>query len=141
MLLLNLDRFRILNEGFGHDIGDRVLVSIAQVIRSLVRDVDILARYSGEEFAIILPEMGIAELRAVGERIRLAIEQQVHAMHRERIGVQTTISLGGAMIPPRDSCAQQLIALAKQALEEAKQGGRNQLQILDATRIAGATPR
>ncbi len=131
MLLVNLDHFSLLNETYGHDVGDKVLVSVVRSIRDSVRDVDIVARFGGEEFVILLPETNAEMLAVVAERIRAAVESRVHALHHSKLAVKTSVSLGGGVWDGSED-EPDLLTQARAALLRAKRSGRNVYKLFDA---------
>jgi len=127
IVMFDVDHFKQFNDEHGHDQGDRVLQFIADVVKEVIRSVDIPCRYGGEEFLIILPETDFERALAVGERIRAAVE-------RASIdGLKVTISIGVASYPQiMAPTHQQFIEAADKALYEAKNAGRNCLRSAQA---------
>ncbi len=125
LIMLDLDHFKLLNDTYGHQCGDRVLVEIAQKITSLLRLCDIFGRYGGEEFAIILPETNLAGAIDVAERIRHEIENYVINFQGEAIRISA--SVGVATINMNDKRYEDLISSADLALYDAKAAGRNRV--------------
>ena len=130
LLLLNLDNFSLLNETYGHDVGDKVLVSVVRSIRDSVRDVDIVARYAGEEFVVLLPETNAEMLAVVAERIRTSVESRVHALHHSKLAVKTSVSIGGGVWDGNED-EPDLLTQARAALLRAKRSGRNAYKLFD----------
>ncbi len=126
LLLLDVDHFKGVNDAFGHLYGDRVLGRIAEVLRVGVRDIDIVARYGGEEFGVILPDAGCEETSAIGERVRLAVEQMV-ALGLDRNVPRLTVSVGAASYPESAASEKDLVETADRALYRAKREGRNRV--------------
>src|SRR3990167_6624426 len=126
MLMLDVDHFKAYNDQHGHLAGDYALCLVAHTLRNQLRPKDSLTRYGGEEFVILLPEIGIDEARSIGERLRLAL-RTVSSFHSP-IGVLpgVTVSIGLAQMQPKDSL-QGVIARADSALYQAKQQGRDGL--------------
>ena len=122
-LMLDLDRFKTINDRYGHQFGDKALRRIAEVIAKLCRAYDHLGRYGGEEFLLILPETRIDGAVAFAERVRLAVEETALNGDDERL----TLSIGVAEWLSDDGSPETLIAEADQALFEAKAAGRNQV--------------
>jgi len=121
ILLLDLDHFKVVNDTYGHDAGDRVLVDVAETVQSVLRRSDVLARFGGEEFVVFLPAATATEAMAAAERIRAAIAAQVMA------GGQTvTASIGVAQARVSRPLAD-LLADADSATYAAKRGGRNRV--------------
>jgi diguanylate cyclase (GGDEF)-like protein len=115
ILLVDLDRFKPINDTFGHPMGDRVLVTFAQVLRDALRAGDHLARWGGEEFLVLLPETSVAEARALAERLRQRVEDHDFGVP----GRSVTFSAGVAGIGP-DEAPEGLCSRADQALYQAK---------------------
>jgi diguanylate cyclase (GGDEF)-like protein len=124
VILLDLDRFKAINDRHGHDVGDRVLVAVAECLRSQLRPIDSLARWGGEEFLCLVAHVDERDLIAKAEDLRNMIAQSPMVFTPEEIGV--TASLGAAICRP-DRSALELIALADRAMYKAKGSGRNQV--------------
>lgn len=122
-MMLDIDRFKPLNDTYGHLIGDRVLQALAERCRENLRTLDIVGRYGGEEFFFVLPETGIEEALAVAERLRRAIEQMRILADEETVSI--TVSIGVATMTPTITDLTTLIECADRALYLAKQAGRN----------------
>lgn len=125
VLLLDLDKFKDLNDQFGHSVGDRVLQKVAKLIEEDSPQDSIVARYGGEEFAVILPHTTRSEARNVAEGIRRLIQEQTFSVRRE--GTYTTISIGLAEFPPEGDTSGEIIDMADKRLYEAKRKGRNRV--------------
>jgi diguanylate cyclase (GGDEF)-like protein len=125
LVVFDLDHFKQVNDTHGHLAGDAVLRQLAQIVRANVRRDDTLARIGGEEFGLILPEVGIDGARALAEKIRVAVEDATFRFEGQTIPV--TVSLGvaqwGAGVDEGDA----LVRKADAALYEAKRGGRNRV--------------
>ena len=119
--LVDLDHFKSINDRFGHQAGDAVLVGLANLAQSQLRQVDKVARWGGEEFLIMLPQVKATEALTALERLRLSLGSQTFAGHP---GVVATFSAGLAQARPGESL-EHLIERADQALYKAKHGGRN----------------
>lgn len=127
VLMLDLDHFKAVNDTYGHLVGDRVLRAVAGACRRVLREGDVLIRYGGEEFLVLLPGAGPEDVKQVGERIRRAVAETSVNDGELRIGV--TVSLGGVTFRDATDSPDSLIALADGALYEAKEGGRNRLVV------------
>ncbi|MGI8509112.1 MAG: diguanylate cyclase [Gemmatimonadaceae bacterium] len=127
MLMIDLDHFKLVNDTFGHLVGDEVLRGIAMILQRSVRSVDMVARYGGEEFVIVLPETGETGALAFAERIRQRVEQ--HSFEARRAAsVKVSVSVGVSSFPaPHVESAEDLFARADAALYRAKERGRNQV--------------
>ncbi len=125
VLMLDLDHFKAVNDTYGHLVGDRVLRAVAQACRRVLREGDVLIRYGGEEFLVLLPGAGVEDLGQVGERIRRAVGETSVADGDQRISV--SVSIGGATYGGSSDSPDALVALADRALYEAKDAGRDRL--------------
>ena len=123
LVLFDLDHFKQVNDGFGHLTGDEVLRTVAAIAREQVRREDCLARFGGEEFAVVLTETELIAARLFAERLRGTIE--VHEFRAGADRVPVTISCGIASITPETREPAALIAAADARLYEAKAAGRN----------------
>ena len=123
-LFLDLDDFKRINDEHGHLVGSHVLMEMATVILSSVRDTDAVARYGGDEFVIVLPDTGVELAGAVAERIRQKIGRY-HFTGGRRLQLALTASFGVAAFPQHASSPQQLIACADTAMYEAKAANKN----------------
>jgi diguanylate cyclase (GGDEF)-like protein len=126
IIMLDLDRFKSINDTFGHDVGDQVLAHAAKVMRDAVRASDIVCRMGGEEFLVIAPNTDSAAALRLGERIRAAIEQ--HQPAKLGLSFPLTASIGVASSTDATTDCKTLIKRADQALFQAKQGGRNSVR-------------
>jgi diguanylate cyclase (GGDEF)-like protein len=137
LLAFDVDRFKGVNDRYGHALGDRVLYAVAQALKKGVREVDLVGRTGGEEFVIVAPEMAASEALAVGERLRRAVaECVVDAPNGERI--QITVSCGIATLS--EVCAstpEALLACADAALYRAKALGRDRCEVAVLAREHG----
>ena len=131
LIVMDLDKFKSVNDTYGHQIGDIVLKSIAENVKGVLREGDTLMRYGGEEFLAVLPGAGEADLRTVGERMRRIVESSV--ISESNTEVRVTISLGGVSFPSSDvTDLDDLIRKADAAMYTAKKTGRNRLTLVDA---------
>lgn len=126
LLLLDVDRFKAVNDAWGHPAGDAVLRAIAERLRNEVRPTDRVARYGGEEFAVLLPETDAAGAAAAAERVRAAIAATPITLSADR-AVSVTASAGVAAYPVHGSDEEALVAAADGALYAAKDGGRSRV--------------
>jgi diguanylate cyclase (GGDEF)-like protein len=133
VLLIDLDYFKNVNDRFGHLAGDQVLRAASAALKSQVRSYDLVGRFGGEEFAILLPGAGLAELQQAAERIRLAIRQLIvftaTTLNGNRAIGGLTASVGGAVYPESADELAHLLLAADAALYRAKARGRDQVCI------------
>jgi two-component system, cell cycle response regulator len=129
VLMLDIDRFKLVNDTYGHQAGDVILREVARLLVGALRSVDAVGRYGGEEFMAVLPQTGYAEAHLTAERLRrLVVERDFRA---GRTVLDLTVSIGVATFPGADIVSvSDLIRVADGALYRAKDGGRN--------RVAGA---
>ncbi len=126
LLMLDLDRFKELNERHGHLAGDAVLAHLAGVLQKAVRNEDVVARFGGEELAVVLRSGGLDQATALGERLRRLAETTVTRYRGLELAV--TVSVGVAGYPStRAETVDQLVEAADQALVRAKREGRNRV--------------
>jgi len=131
VLMLDLDHFKAVNDTYGHLVGDRVLKAIAGACRRVLREGDVLIRFGGEEFLVLLPGAGLIDVQQVGERIRRAIGETVVMDGNQRVAV--SVSLGGTTYRETGvDSPEDLVAEADAALYQAKESGRNRLVMLEA---------
>jgi len=144
-MFLDIDRFKRINDTYGHQIGDLVLHGVAATIKAQLRTSDTLARYGGEEFVALLPQTAQTHALEIAERIRAAIETQVFATPQgERVPVTISIGLSMALLDgagEHKDAATAMVAAADHALYEAKHGGRNRVVSASALPYACKTSR
>jgi len=122
VVLLDLDRFKEINDSFGHAAGDVMLRAVSRLLTSLARQGDTVARWGGEEFVVVLPETDLAGAQRFAERLRRTIE--AHSVG----DMKTSASCGVATMVPEDS-VEELLGAADQALYQAKSNGRNRTEV------------
>jgi diguanylate cyclase (GGDEF)-like protein len=125
LMMLDVDNFKSYNDTYGHLVGDKVLRSIAGVLKETVRSVDLVARYGGEEFSVLLPKTGYEGAAIVAERIRQTVEALKIPVVDQVTGV--TVSIGLAEFKPEFKEADEFIDNADQALYRAKADGKNRV--------------
>jgi diguanylate cyclase (GGDEF)-like protein len=139
LLILDLDHFKSVNDDHGHLAGDQVLSAIAAALRGEVREHDLVGRFGGEEFVVLLPGMGrelgdAAELYAIAERIRHRISTLSVVVSTARGSLTIaglSVSVGGAIFPDHGAGLEHVLQAADAALYDAKRDGRNAVRIAD----------
>jgi diguanylate cyclase (GGDEF)-like protein len=122
-LMLDIDDFKRCNDTYGHMVGDVILKEMARVIKENVREIDIVARYGGEEISLVLPDTAEESARMVAERLRKKIEEHVFRAYDEKL--KLTVSVGVSIYPKDAPEAKALIEKADAALYAAKKSGKN----------------
>jgi two-component system cell cycle response regulator len=126
VLMIDLDRFKTVNDTYGHLVGDRVLQQLGDLLRRQVRTVDVVARYGGEEFVVVLPETDEEGAVVFAERLRVAVSENDFSDAAEKLNATVSIGVAGT---PGDNIGsgEELIGSADKALYVAKANGRNQV--------------
>ncbi len=126
LIMVDIDHFKQLNDTYGHQAGDLALCEVAQLLQREVRPGDIVCRYGGEEFTVILPKTNSGDSVAIADRIRLAIAEEAVVLPSLQ-QIEMTASLGVATFPADAQTKEHLIKQADQALYSAKTSGRNRV--------------
>ncbi|QCG87817.1 diguanylate cyclase [Azospirillum sp. TSH100] len=140
VLMLDIDRFKVINDTHGHAVGDQALVWLAEICRSELRNTDHIGRLGGEEFAIILPETPLASAAEVAERLRqrlaladvpLRHDDPSKGLYQDHghAGLRMTVSIGVGMCGEEDASIERALGRADRALYEAKVAGRNRVVV------------
>jgi diguanylate cyclase (GGDEF)-like protein len=124
--MLDLDEFKAVIDGHGHQVGDMVLYRVGEACRNRLREVDVIGRMGGEEFAILLPETDAARAAEVAERLRQDIAAAVIPLEHGKI-LNITASIGIATFTAADADVDWLLSLADKAMYQAKRSGRNRV--------------
>ena len=124
LMMIDVDNFKVFNDEYGHISGDRVLVAVAEALREYLRPTDLVARFGGDEFAVLLPELQLNQARQTAERIR----QQIAALSPPSLATAVTVSIGLADRTPHDDVAT-LVQRADAAMYDAKEAGRNRVAV------------
>ena len=124
-IMFDIDNFKNVNDTYGHAVGNQVLTLLAELCRGELREVDLLGRYGGEEFVVLLPETNIDGGHQAAERLRRAVAKSVHTLDQGQMKI--TISLGVAVLAGSDESLAETIDRADQALYVAKRTGRNRV--------------
>ncbi len=134
VLFLDLDNFKNVNDSHGHLVGSHILIEVAKAILASVRDTDVVARYGGDEFVVVLPETVAERALQVAERIRATLANTVFTGGRA-LELSLTASFGVAAFPADANSAQQLVAAADTAMYEAKGARKNCVRRADSERF------
>jgi diguanylate cyclase (GGDEF)-like protein len=131
VLIVDIDRFKSINDRSGHATGDRVIQEMARILQTVARDLDVSGRLGGEEFVLLLPETDLHGAQAIAERLRSAAEasDQVHTGSGKAL--RFTVSIGAAALDVADTTFQATLERADQALYQAKAGGRNRVVVAE----------
>jgi len=125
ILLIDIDLFKRINDGHGHQVGDQVLVSFAELVNRMLREPDILARYGGEEFMVIAPQTPHQGAVVLAERLRKRLESNSFSLGT--LEIRLTCSIGVASMGGELDCAEKLVNAADENLYRAKREGRNRV--------------
>ncbi len=137
LVMTDIDKFKVLNDTYGHPFGDEVIKEVARCLQKATRSVDLAARIGGEEFALLLEDTDRDGAYELAERVRKEVQDMV-LQHREKGPVQLTLSMGIAEFPSAGLDQPQLMEMADKALYLAKNSGRNQVRLwseLDTSQV------
>ncbi len=124
LMMIDVDNFKVFNDQYGHIAGDRVLVAVGDTLREYLRPTDLIARFGGDEFAVLLPDLTLQQARQTAERLR----EQVSALSPASLTTTITISVGIASLATGEDVAA-LVQRADTAMYDAKERGRNRVAI------------
>jgi two-component system cell cycle response regulator len=127
VLLLDIDYFKAINDGHGHDAGDDVLRDFSDRLRACIRGIDLACRYGGEEFVVVMPDTDIGVATMVAERIRRRVAGDMFPIQRGEKQIEVTISIGIAARSTPEDTAAMILKRADEALYRAKRDGRNRV--------------
>jgi diguanylate cyclase (GGDEF)-like protein len=127
LVMLDVDHFKSWNDAYGHQVGDEILRTASQIISSVSRDIDLIGRYGGEEFLVVLPETPVEQAANYAERLRATIEAHGPSLAERFPGAFLTVSAGVSSMCRRGDDADKLIQRADAALYAAKRNGRNRV--------------
>lgn len=128
MIMIDIDNFKLFNDSFGHEAGDKILQDLGALIKSQIRDEDLACRYGGEEFLLILPETSPEIVRRRADDLRAKVQALKMDYNNKPLG-PITISLGAALFPLNGDTAEAVIKSADDALYRAKRSGKNILTV------------
>jgi diguanylate cyclase (GGDEF)-like protein len=132
LLFIDLDGFKAINDTYGHLAGSRALVEAAGVIRASARETDVVARFGGDEFALVLPDTGVEGALYVGGRIRERLAAH-RFLERDGLKISLTASVGVSTLPDTSTTAEGLIQAADQAMYWIKDHGKNGIKVAGAS--------
>ena len=131
VLMFDIDHFKSVNDSFGHLVGDRVIKRLVTQARAVLREGDILIRYGGEEFLVVLPAAARSDVHKIGERIRHSVSEAT--ISEGDVTLRATISIGGISWPEIDvQNEEELVRFADEAMYKAKSAGRNRMVLYEA---------
>jgi diguanylate cyclase (GGDEF)-like protein len=136
LLLIDIDRFKDINDGFGHHAGDQVIVEIARRLLMVMRPTDVCGRWGGDEFIVLINDVGTKGLRTIAEAVKRAVSVGPVTLQDER-EVPVTASIGACLIEPGDDI-DTVVDMADTALYRAKSEGRDRVTVFDPQREAAA---
>lgn len=139
IIMLDLDYFKRFNDKYGHRAGDAALYNVARILKENTRTIDIVSRYGGEEFAIIMPETETASAKMVAQRIRQAIHDSYFSVSDDHPPVHITVSIGVAVSPNDADDINELIELADKALYYSKKTGKNKVSVWSELPVGAVT--
>ena len=132
VLMLDIDKFKMVNDLYGHASGDTVLVQIAKRLTASLREMDLLARVGGEEFLLLLPDTGVEQCLEIAERIRAKVENHPIEIYSNTPPITITVSIGAATTEGNIISKNELVRCADKALYKAKSDGRNCVKVMAA---------
>jgi len=136
LIMLDIDNFKNVNDTYGHAVGDKVIIAIADILREHTRGTDTVCRYGGEEYIILVPDIDMDRCMEIAEAIRVSIENLVIKLEKDK-ELQVTISIGIAMSDMLvDNNVEIAINKADNALYEAKRGGKNRVMLYSELSMA-----
>ena len=137
VMMVDIDHFKHVNDRYGHPAGDKVLCNVVDVLRERVRAQDLVGRYGGEEFMVVLPDTDAAGAAQLARQLCHAVEAARCRVDGAQIGVTVSIGVAGGRLEPGDNW-DMLISAADRALYQAKKNGRNRVEAADGLRRPGA---
>ena len=129
LMMMDMDHFKEVNDTYGHDAGDLVLKQLAEIIIRAARSTDLIARFGGEEFVVLMPEADPQAAQAGANRMRELVESASFNIGETHGPITRTVSIGIASLHPDGDSAENLLKRADEALYEAKNSGRNMVKV------------
>jgi diguanylate cyclase (GGDEF)-like protein len=130
LLLIDIDRFKEINDSFGHQAGDEVAAEIARRIGVILRPTDVCGRWGGDEFIVLFSDLGSRPLKMIAEAVRRGLSNGVSLKGGETVPM--TVSIGACLVEP-DETLEQVADMADAALYGAKEAGRDRVSVYDPT--------
>ena len=127
LLVMDIDDFKPINDQYGHRAGDQVLSQLAREVRARMRKIDLMFRYGGEEFVLLLPGADLEEAQRTAERLRAVVAEQRYVPESAPAPLRVTVSVGGAVYPDQSRTKTGLFNAADAALYRAKGEGKNRI--------------
>ncbi|NMC52662.1 MAG: diguanylate cyclase [Chloroflexi bacterium] len=135
LIMLDIDQFKRINDLFGHQTGDRALKAVVDLCAAQLRAGDLVGRYGGEEFVVVLPDTNLKEAQQISERLRQTIEQSPLDTHKGYYQITSSFGVACSDLFGEEASLEKMICAADQALYEAKGKGANQVVVVDQPRI------
>jgi diguanylate cyclase (GGDEF)-like protein len=129
MLMIDIDFFKKINDQYGHPVGDQILILLSRELQRNLRQTDVLCRYGGEEFAILLPETGLQTATSIAERLRVNVSN--YSFEVDKLTLRLTISIGISWMTGNQAELGILLDRADEAMYQAKRGGRNKVCVFN----------
>lgn len=136
LILIDIDNFKFINDTFGHTVGDMVLVNLVSILKRNLRNDDLLARFGGDEFCVLLKNVNVQQANIIAEKLRRAVEQSRVLLGESDISFGYTISVGVAPILGGMLEFQEIISRADYALYQSKENGRNRVSCISNEQIS-----
>lgn len=130
LIFLDMDYFKKVNDRYGHLAGSKVLIEVAQLLIGSLRDVDIIARYGGDEFVVVLPETNAETTVKITQRVQRSIQNRTF-LEKEGLSLHLTASFGIATFPDHAKTKRDLLRLADEAMYRAKESGRDRISLAE----------
>ncbi|MDP8568894.1 sensor domain-containing diguanylate cyclase [Methylophilus aquaticus] len=127
-LMIDIDHFKRINDNYGHHAGDSVLQRFSELCKLQLRDIDLICRYGGEEFAVLLPETNLEQALEIAERLRASTASSAFTLNSQQ-SIHLTISIGVAVAQGKQASLERLLVKTDAALYNAKQSGRNKVSV------------